>query len=473
MSDAPAGSYTITLHINSGSLSYVQPGQSYLKAETGDLSDKHAYAGTLITEKTQTSVTLASALTKMLPAGSPVVINLQMYSPVLLSPGTTFRKQPSIQAFGRYVHFLETQVAASGIQGRVSIWNEPPWAGDPWDAAANLYDTPPAEQRIKQDFGVELAYYAATLPPVNGVMLDNGYTNKTGNGSLFVPERRNLLPSLDALHKIFASESFHPYGNNPEDSAWLPGCIKTHTTPALYGHVFHDCTPVGMVTGSNIKWEAAINESSGSLTGLDLGITETGLARGGTSAATEEQITRFDLRQFLVFAGSNVHPILFYRLAGDPPYEWLHEDHSPYPVYMAFQNLMQTIGYIAHTPMSPFPQCALPTVHDYAGAYPLALTIFTGASDEGGKRSSLLLYTWQRTYSSGRWTALPSPSLTNLSLNIPPGLTVRTVRDTVGNTPVLYSLRGNTLTYPVADNPVEVLLTPANNVRTPPVLCGS
>lgn len=466
--DSKVGATLITLAVSSGSLDSVVPGQSYLKAGS-KLSSKQAYAGTLIVTKGRDSVTLASALTADLPARSKVTLNLQLYAPVLIPVGASYQTNPSLQAYGRYVHYLQTQVAASGLSGRVSLWNEPPWGGDPWDEAANLYDNAPPENRLKSKFGVELAYYASTLPPVRSALLDNGYTNKTGVGSLFVPDRISSLPSKAVVHQSFASESFHPYGNNPEDGAWLPSCVKTHNSASSYGQVFQDCTPAGMVAGSNIKWQAAFSRTLDKSQGLDIGITETGICRRcGGAVATETQVSRFNLRQFLVFSGSDVHPILFYRLAQDPQFEWLHQDHSPYPVYVAFQSLMTDIGKIAADPVSSYPSCSLPKVSSYAGEYPLADVNLVG-SRPGDKANSQLLFTWQRSYSSGKWLSLQSPTPAELSLMIPEGLKVASVKDVVALSQIEYRVSGRLVTYRVADNPIEVTLIPVSSSTTPSV----
>lgn len=464
--NSPVGSTRIGLRTTSGSLSSVDPGQSYLKMGTGNVSSKHAYAGTLIMARTNDSVTLASALTTNIPAGSTVALNLQLYAPVLIPPGGNYLSNPSIRAFGSYVHFLETEVAASGISGRVSIWNEPPWGGDPWDEAANLYDNPPAENRMRSKFGVELAYFAATLPPVAGVMLDNGYTNKSGGGSILHPDRLANLRSPAALHQTFASESFHPYGNNPEDAAWIPSCVATHGTPQSYGQVFKDCTPVGMVQGANAKWEAAFNASS-SFSGLDLGITETGICRCSKPSPSEDQISRFDLRQFLVFAGSGVHPIVFYRLQ-DPGFGWLRADHSPYPVYTAFKNVMADMETIARPPVAAYPACTIPRVESYAGQYPLAAAILVG-SRAGDRANSVLMYTWQRSYSAGAWLSLASPAEGNVSIVVPVGLRVMSVKDTVSSSAIPFRVNEGLLSYRVADNPVQIMMMPASAAVTPPV----
>lgn len=464
LSDSPVGSTRIPLRTTSGTLSAVVPGQSYLRFGNAKISTKHAYAGTLIAAKDATGVTLASALTTAIPQGSTVTLSLQLYPPVSVTPGTSYLQNPSIRAYGSYVHFLQTEVAASGFPGRVSLWNEPPWGGDPWDVAANLYDHPPEGDRAKGIGGVVLAYYAASLPAVAGAPLDNGYTNKTGFASLLAHDEKSDLGSAAMIHQKVASESIHPYGNNPEDGAWIPGCVPAHATPATRNRVFQDCSPVGAVQGSNSKWLAALRAAPENNGAPDIGITETGICRCNPNVS-ETELTRFNLRQFLVFAGAGVHPIVFYRLAGDPVFAWLRPDHTPLPVYTAFRNLMSDIALIAHPPVSSSSACTVPQVTSYSGTYPIAAATLVG-SQEGAKANSFLVYTWQRSYTSGTWYSLESPKNANLSMLLPVGLKVGSVKDMVTSLPVAFRVTGRTLSYPVADNPVEVLLMPASQAVT-------
>jgi hypothetical protein len=192
-----------------------------------------------------------------------------------------------------------------------------------------------------------------------------------------------------------------------------------------------------------------------------MGITETGLCRCHNPSLTEEQVSRFDLRQFLIYAGANVHPIVFYRLAGDPSFEWLHADHSPYPVYTAFQNLMNDIKAISGQTHTKTPTRTLPTIISYNGGYPLAVVVLEG-SRSGDIIDSFAVYTWQRSYTSGKWTSLPSPAKAKVGMQVPPGLAVVAVKDTVTLSLVPYKVKGQTVFYPVEDNPIELMLVPAH-----------
>ncbi len=275
-------------------------------------------------------------------------------------------------------------------------------------------------------------------------------------------QRTNLLAGIDVA-RSFASESFHPYGNNPEDSAWIADCPGRYASSSTRAEVFRECTPEGLVVGSNVKWQDTFYEAAraqGRKT-PDLSITETGICRC-SQAVSEAQVTRFDIRQFLTFSGLGVHPILFYRLAGDRSFEWLHSDHSPYPVYSAFTELMKRVGLLASPPVSGKNASSAPKVSSFSGTYPLATVSFTGRL-HGDEVESQLLYTWQRSYSLEKWLDVPSPPPAKVAVSFSKALKVVSVRDTVTLTPVLYKSDGNILSYFVSDNPIEVLFAPLHS----------
>lgn len=70
------------------------------------------------------------------------------------------------------------------------LWNEPPWAHDPWDTRYRLYDNPPPElERPAVQFGLA-ARLQTTLPP-GGVRYNWAGSHKSGFNSLLA------LPSPD------------------------------------------------------------------------------------------------------------------------------------------------------------------------------------------------------------------------------------------------------------------------------------
>jgi hypothetical protein len=467
----PVGAASIPLQVKSGSLSQVVAGQTEIALSSGYISTKHEYSGVLITGVRGSSVQLASAATVPIAEGTPITLNLLLYPPVLITQ-SNYRENPSVQAFGAYAHYLATQIAGFGLSGQVSIWNEPPWPDDSWDAGTRLYDNPPKTNAISPGLGVELPFYIASLPPVSGVTFDNGYTETSGwVGSFYFPNWLGDLPGAASVNKTFGTESFHPYGNNPEDSAWKPPCVVANATLSKVNGIYSLCSPAGTVIGSSEKMAVAASLFPAALGGLKHSVTETGLCRGCTSPEpTETAVTRFELRQFLTFQGEGLSPVVFYRLGDDPSFQWCTSGTDCLPVYTAFKGLMEDIGTIANAPVAAYSGCTMPEISSYSGTYPLATVGFVGAA-EGAKVNSLLFYTWQRSNSTSPWANLASPAAVAVKLTIPTGMSVTEVKDVVTQQAVPYDVQMNTLVYAVADDPIEILFSPYTS--TPPTISCS
>lgn len=475
-SGTSVGATTMTVTVSSGlPLSSIVPGQTEVLLSP-QWSSKASYPGALIKGVSGSTLTMASAATNSFSSGTAVTINLLLYPPVLVPPGQgykAYQANSSVQAYANYAHYMAAQIAAAGAKGQVSIWNEPPWPADSWDQAGNLYDTPPSNGYIESGspgLGVELPLYLANLGTgVAGVPLDNGYTETVGlNGSLFYT---NLVPyqqSLATMKSVFGSESFHPYGDNPEDPLWLGNaCIYANLSNLT--NLLNNCTPTGAVIGSAEKLAVAENFYANTFGGLPHEVTETGFCRCNSPTPTETSISRWNIRQFLGWQALGITPVMFYRLAGDTNWEWLHSDHSPYPVYTAFQGLMSDIGSIANSPVAPYSPCMMPRVSSFTGYYPLATLTFVG-SQSGNNANSLLYYTWQRTYGA-YWPTVTSPAAVNVSVVVPTGMTVSYVKDKIAGTSVSYTFTSGTLTYPVADNPIEALLVPTSSSIAATLTC--
>ena len=459
-SAVPVGATTVSINVTSGSLADVVPGSTFLAISSGYLAAKYSYPGVLITSISGSTVTLASAATAALAQGAAVTLNLILYPPVIIAPGANYLNNTSVQAFGNYASYIAQQVAAIGLTGTVSIWNEPTWCCDKWDHGVALYDNPPANSDISSSLGVELPLYVSTLKSVPGVPFDNGYTETAmWPGSLFYPATFLYVQNLSNLQSVFGSESFHVYGNNPEDYIWNPTCLSANATTALVSNILSgSCTPVGLWTGASDSAAVASQSFPNTQGGVKHAVSEAGICRSCTGA-TETQVSRFDLRLFLSEQALGVSPVIFYLMSGETDWEWVDSSQTPYPVYTAFKGLMTDIGTIAQPPVTPCPACATPSVSSYKGYYPLATVTFVG-SRPGDTANSILYYTWQRTYGT-KWTAVASPATVPVSVSVPSGMTVTSVKDTVTAATVAFTSSGGTLVYQVADDPIEVLLTPA------------
>jgi len=300
------------------------------------------------------------------------------------------------------------------------------------------------------------------MKTVSGAPFDSGYSETVmWPGSLFYPGTFNHVQNLSALQQQYGTESFHIYGNNPEDFIWNPSCLKANATPTLVSNITSGrCTPIGLWTGATISAAVASQSFPNTAGGIKHSVTEAGICRSCTGA-TETQVARFDERLFLSIQALGVSPVMFYRMSGDTDWEWVKTNQTPYPVYTAFQRLMADIGTIARSPVTSCPPCVLPTVSSYKGYYPLATVAFVGAR-AGDTANSVLYYSWQRSYGT-KWTAVASPAAVPVWVAIPAGMTVTSVKDMVTSATVAFTSSEGTLTYRVADDPVEVLLTPATS----------
>jgi hypothetical protein len=286
-------------------------------------------------------------------------------------------------------------------------------------------------------------------------------------GSMFNPSTFPYITSLPALQTQYGTESFHLYGNNPEDYIWNPSCVAANAAPSLVGNILAgDCTPPGLWTGATIGAVVAANSFPNSNGGLSHSVTETGVCRTCTGVNIDEtQITRFDLRDFLSSQALGLSPVLFYRMSEDSEWEWVDSStRKPFPVYTAFRNLMNDMGAVAQMPVANYSACQMPKIESYSGGYPLATASFVGAKS-GYKGNSILYYTWQRTYGS-TWATVRSPSLVTVKVVVPTGTAVYSVKDAVTNSHVAYSVSKNVLSYLIADDPIEVWLNPTTSSTT-------
>ncbi len=469
--DVPVGAYELPLTVTKGSLSALEPLRAQVKLERNkDLTVKHTYSGSLITgvDAAQGTVTLASATNVALPAGTVVLLNQLLYPPILTKSADAFRTDASVMAFGRYAHFLAEAMHQAGVQGEVGLWNEPDWSGDLWDHGGKLFDTPPAGL-VNQP---NIPLYVATMTPVEGVVFDNGYTEKSGNGSIYTPDHLKLVASVVNARKTVAWESFHPYGNTPEDHFWYPACLKKLVdAPNAGGRAMKECAAVGVNASSNVKMAVMDSMLPAAGGGAQFNITETGLCRSCNKVTTEEQVARFNVRQFVGFEGLGVSPIMFYRLAEKPKdgFGWVDfETHQPLPVFQAFQGLMADVAAIAGPAAAT---CAVPQVTAYKGTYPLATVAFVGTKT-GDSSNSVLLFTWQRSYTTPRekpWVEMAGPAAVPVEVGIPQGMELVGVKDAVTGMKVAYHFHSSreskkgtaqSVTYEVADDPVEVWVQP-------------
>lgn len=440
------------------------------------ITNKHSYAGGLITgatvtDSTHATLTLASGLAQSLPANTTTeyLINQYLYPP----PQSFSPTDPSVLAYATYAEFLASKISASGLTGEVEIWNEPPWSDDPWDDRYDFYDNQPIpvspgpQAPYLPNWGFAVALYSQASP-VAGVTYNWGGTEKSGGNSMLNAQMlANTGVSFLQPNSLVTTESFHPYGNTPEDSLWSAPCLagSIHLFPAVPS-AFQPCNLFGNAGGNAAQavQYSLMQQNHNATWGIGHNITETGFP-----AATGDDLhkARFIMRQFLGYQAAGVTPIQFYRLYDTSadnfsfvnPTANADGSHSPLPAYTAIAGFMADLAKIKLPPVTAYGASNLPTIASYRGTYPLDTVAMAGAR-AGDKANSVLFTIWQRSSTSGKWATLPSPAPGAVTIQIPSGLTVSAVINLDTRASIAYTTSGQQITIPVSDDPVEVLLEP-------------
>jgi hypothetical protein len=469
---APAGATSLTLQFASGvggdTLASLSPFyDAILISSNVYLTNAHSYAGGLIdavtpVDATHATITLASGLRSSLPANttSQYIINELLYPPALTSSPT----DASVVAFVGYAKFLAGAIAAAGLTGEVELWNEPPWGDDPWDNRGDFHDTWSGNQQPgPQGPGYPNPGFVAALQnttPPAGVTYVWAGTNKSGFNTVF-----SLMPSNTGVPftqpaTVVATESFHPYGNNPEDNLWNPVCMEAtiNTFPTPPSSYFACNLVAASTSNTGFAAQASLIQSSQHASwGIAHSITETGLAI--TTNSDQAHQARFIMRQFLGFQAAGVSPIEFYRLYDNSGQGFGFVDpvtHAPLAAYSAIAGLMSDLNAIRNSPVGPISQ---PSIVSYSGAYPLDTVSLIG-STSAATANSVLFALWQRSFTSKTWSTLASPPSAPVTVQIPAGLHVLTVLNLDTRALLPYTTSGQQISFAVADDPIEVLAGP-------------
>lgn len=441
------------------------------------ITNRHSYAGGLITgiavtDATHATLELASGLSAALPADTTTryLINEYLYPP----PASFSPADPSVLAYAKYAEFLAGTIATSGMTGEVEIWNEPPWNDDPWDDRYDFYDkqplpvSPGPQTTYLPNWGFAAALFSQSSP-VAGVTYNWGGTEKTGGNSMLNAQMEaNTGVSFWQPNSILTTESFHPYGNNPEDTLWSEPCLEAtiHPYPQPADSYFQ-CNLFGV--GPNISYAAQqtlVQRSIQPSWGIGHNITETGFYGASGDDAHK---ARFVIRQFLGFQAAGVTPIQFYRLFDTSPgnFSFVHPianadgTHDALPAYTALAGLMSDLAKIR---LSPYAAQTLPSIVAYSGTYPLDTVSLVG-SRPGDSANSIVFAVWQRSYTSGTWATLASPAPTPVTVQIPALDGVAAVVNLDTRTPVAYAAFGQTIVFSVSDDPIEVFIEPLTGAQ--------
>ena len=397
----PIGTYTIQLNQSVASINFpychvMAPGNTQIVA-TG----KWGYYGGLITatNTTNNTITLASATTVALTAGQTLTINQLLYP----SCATASPTDPSIEAYGGYVAFLGSRIAAHGLTGRVELWNEPPWLHDPWEHRGAFYDTVPSGvTTVSPNFGI--AENLAPTVAATGVHYNWGGTHKSGGRSVLNPGYMSPALTASDVANSISCESYHPYGNCPEDAMWYPLALATATS----SQVFSTGLP-GSNAGSNFKQGRWFNLQNPSL-GFAQNITETGLY-----TSDNVRKARFIMREYLGYLADGLERVTFF-IFGQPganssvTYGFVDTTtQAPTQAYTAIQGLVVTdMGNIPVAPIT-YTLSSLPTVPSYSGTYPLTTMSIVGRHATTDTQNTIYYVAWQRSH-------VPPGPVTNLAV---------------------------------------------------------
>jgi hypothetical protein len=470
-SGAPAGATSISVQFASGeggdTLSSVAPlFDTLIRSDGKQVSIAHSYPGALITavkvnDTHHAILTLASALSSSLPADATTLytVNEYLYPP----PATSSPADPSVIRFAEYAEFLAQSLADAGLSGEVELWNEPPWPDDQWDQRANSYDvfpgpfSPGPRNAYLPNWGFVGALQNRAAPP--GVSYIWAGTEKSGSNSVLDQQMQlNSGVSFSERSVNILSESFHPYGNSPEDALWIAPCWASTTG----NNDFFSCNLFGLAGGnfSLAAQEDYFLKLSNPLYGVSHNMTETGFGLSYGDAAHQ---ARFIMRQFLGYQAAGVTPISFYRLYDNSPDQlgFLDSSHNPLPAFTAISGFMSDLATIANPPAIPYSTSTLPSISSYSGTFPLDSVHIVG-SRPGDNLNSDLLALWQRSYTNdgSRWANMPRPSDGSVTVSIPNGLKVVQVMNLVTRLNVSYTTSSQKISFAVSDDPIEVIFQP-------------
>ena len=468
---APMGATTIDVQFVSGqggdnlaSLSAFQ--DTLIRSDGAQLSLAHSYPGVLITGVNGNGIaamlTLASALTTALPADPNVLytVNEYLYPP----PATSSPADNSVLRFAEYAVFLAQSIADAGMAGEVELWNEPPWPDDRWDERANSYDVfpgpfvPGPKYAYLPNWGFAAALQAQSTPP--GVSYIWGGTEKSGSNSVLDPQmQENSGVAFAEPALSITSESFHPYGNNPEDGLWMAPCWPSTTG----NNDFFSCNLFGLQGGnfSLAAQEDFFHKQKDPAFGIAHNLTETGFGLAYGDAAHQ---ARFIMRQYLGYQAAGVTPIEFYRLYDTSPDQVGFLDtttREPLPAYNAIAGFISDASKIGSPPVTSYSSATLPAVVRYSGTFPLDSLNVVG-SRSGDTSNSDIFIVWQRSYTAGaaRWAQMAQPGSGSITVSIPAGWKITQVTNLDTRLAVSYTSASRQITFALSDDPIEMIVVP-------------
>ena len=488
-SNAPVGATSVQVSFNSGvgglTLSSIQFPYDYLygTANYGEITYKHSYPGSLITSVNlsggnNATINLASGLQVSLNAGTPLKVNRELYP----SAATNSPSDPSVQAYVGYVKFLGGQCAAAGVSCQIGIWNEPAWPDDCWDNRGDCYDNNPGynEQNYGPNWGFAAALQGTTASP--GVTYSWAGTDKSGDSSVLSSFMQQYSgQSFFQSNNPITTQTFHPYGNNPEDNMWNEPCALTLQT--TYNWTGCNTLSYSSSNGDEVQLRTLALQRSNPSFNLNFAIGETGFSLAWGDRAHQ---ARYLMRQYLGFIAGNMTTIDFMDLYDcNQDFGFLNpvqnndgscntnptasSPATPRPSYIALYDLHTDLSAINNPAVTSYSTSTLASVASYSGTYPLEILHMVGATSGASANSDLIaVYQLSNCTSSGCFAGLGSPVSAPVVLNIPSGMQVASAINLDTRAPVSYVTSGQQVSLGVSDDPIGVLVQPSQVPVTPP-----
>jgi hypothetical protein len=480
-SKAASGATTLSVEYASGvggeTLSNIEYPKAYVVDAKGErLTTRYSYSGALVsgvklTSGTTATLTLASALIVDLPVGTTLYVNEVLYP----SAVTGSANDPSVVAFAHYAEFLASQIKAYGLTGDVELWNEPAWGQDCWDNRRSCFDNDPKLPGELGPYYPNYGFVAALqhATPISGVTYVWAGTNKSGGADVLAqPMLQYTGESFKQPQANVISESFHPYGSNPEDAMWIEPCL------ASAGLKWQSCNMIPEFNSNMVNTEGLdlAARLAGSSYGINHVITETGASSLYTDAS---HLPRFIMRQYLGYMANNFNYVDFYRLTdpsipGQTGFSFItlasnKQSFTPLPSYTALAGFISDLLPMKAAPATSYPASSLPSIASYSGTYNLDHVSIVG-SREGDSTNSILFALWQRSFVAEKcgtsdpcWGTVAQPEDALVTVTIPNGLKIAQALNLDTREAVSYTQSGSKVKLYVSDDPIELLLIPSGD----------
>lgn len=413
-STTATGSYSVPIVESLSGIS--TPLDHVYRSDATQITGKWAYYGSLIDSVSGSNIVLASATTTTLNPGDTLTVNRLRYA----SPADQLLTNTSLIAYFRYLEFVAGRIAANGCKGYVSIWNEPPWAHDRWDARGKFYDSVPGGMNADTRMTVFLEYALTVTGLPTGVRIISGATDKTGNdGSI----EQNLSPTSAQIQNSVLLESIHPYKDNPEGDLWDRSTLNGSSYQLL-----------NQTADSSSNFAQLAYKQDQAAVGLGTIVTETGI-----DTSSDDRQAVYLLRCVAATWAARM-PIVVFDLAGGSNYDVAAPTtYTPRLAYSALQTLMGLVAALG----GPGPQKSVPIPIAYQDhTWPMM-----GLGIYGANGALLLL--WQQTTGNetgGQWAAIPTPSTYSAQFAMPSGYSVSSAIDVKTGSTITTSVSSGILT---------------------------